>query len=644
MKKLLMAFIFCSLNGWSAGPALIPVPAEMTVNDDAASVPAVLTYTVCPKEAAGAVAFFNRMGKNIPISARQGNQASLQMKADTTLGAEAFSLTVENGQIAITAGGTAGFVYAFSTLIQTAGQTENLNAFTVNDRPETEWRGFMLDSARHFQSSDTILALLDKLAFARINRLHWHLTDNDGWRIESKKFPKLNTISSRVGRYPESERNGFYTVEEIHRVLDRAAELGITVYPEIDMPGHAAAFVEAYPEFLCPTNRDRVSVSERISNRDWTEILCIANPNLFPFLAEILDEVLTIFRNPEYFHMGGDEVPLGIWAKCPLCSEKMKKNDLTEKELLVVFLKQYASYLEEKGITPIYWCEYPNLKISDHAIAQVWRAYVGRSYLTQSLNAGIRTLNAAGDYAYFDYPQYAGTCKSAWMPVLSLKKVYNHNFRPSALNRNKNLFVGGACTLWTEEVNESSLDEMLFPRLFAFSEQMWTAKKKKNFAAFEKRLQTLTPVILKTGITPAQTPSRERLQNSVNASVTTSLKHKNSTYPEYAVNGRDADAFVSASAPKNGDFFSVRWNEPQNAKDNRLQIISGGFFIHDTPNGRIEDGTPVSVLYEGSATPVKVGEFEKGIADCAVNGAILEVRIDFLNEDQAVSINEISVK
>lgn len=634
----------CSLNGWSVGPSLIPVPAEMTVNDGTASVPSVLTYDACPEEAAGAVAFFNRMGKNIPISARQGSPATLEIKTDPAWGPETFSLTVGDGQVTVTAGGTAGFVYAFSALIQTAGQPENLSTFTLNDRPETEWRGFMLDSARHFQSAETVLALLDKLAFARINRLHWHLTDNDGWRIESKKFPKLNTISSRIGRYPESERNGFYTVEEIHRVLDRAAELGITVYPEIDMPGHAAAFVEAYPEFLCPTNRDRVSVSERVSNRDWTEILCIANPDLFPFLTEILDEVLTTFRNPEYFHMGGDEVPLGIWAKCPLCSEKMKKENLTEKELLVVFLKQYAAYLEGKGITPIYWCEYPTLKISDNAIAQVWRAYVGRSYLLQSLNAGIRTLNAAGDYAYFDYPQYNGSSKSAWMPVLPLKKVYNYNFRPSSLNRNKHLFVGGACTLWTEEVNENSLDEMLFPRLFAFSEQMWTPKNKKNFSGFEKRLRLLTPVILKTGIALAQEPSRERLQNSVKASVTTSLKYKNSTYPEYAVNGRDADAFVSNAAPKAGDYFEVRWNEPQSAKKNLLQIISGGFFIHDTPNGRIDDGTPVSVFYEGAETPVKVGEFKKGIADCTVTAPVIGVRIDFRDEDQAVSINEIAVK
>lgn len=643
MKKLITAILFCSLNGWANPPALIPAPAETEIHEGRASVPAVLTYSECPREASGAVAFLNRIGEKIPVSARKGTPASLHLKTDAGMGPEAYTLTVTDGEVSVTAGGTAGFVYAFSALIQAAGQPEEIPAFTVRDRPETEWRGFMLDSARHFQSIDTVIGLLDKLAFARINRLHWHLTDNDGWRIESRKFPKLNTVSSRVGRYPESERNGFYTFEEIARVSDRAAELGITVYPEIDMPGHAAALVEAYPELLCPSNRDRVPVSEKISNRDWTDILCVANPDLFPFLTEILDEVLTAFRHPEYFHMGGDEVPLGIWAACPLCSEKMNRENLSEKDLLTHFLKQYASYLEEKGVTPIYWCEYPTQKISDNAIAQVWRAYVGRTYLKQSLKAGIRTLNAAGDYAYFDYPQFKGTAKSAWMPVLSLKKVYTYNFRPSATAPGKDLFMGGACTLWTEEVNQDSIDEMIFPRLFAFSEQMWTPKNKKNFARFGKRLEILSPVIEKTGISQGKAPSREALQKAVPATVATSLNFKNSNYPEYAVNGRDADAFVSAFAPKAGDYFSVRLKEP--AVGNRLQIISGGFFIYDTPNGRIDDGTTVSVSYEGrEKSPVVIGSFRDGIADCLIEAPVREVRIDFRNEDQPVSVNEIIVK
>lgn len=643
MKRFGVVILFCALNGWTVGPALIPAPAETETDGQTANIPTVLIYRECPKEASGAVAFFNRMGKEIPVSAQRGSRASLGMHTDTDLNAEFFTLSVADGQVTITAGGTAGFVYAFAALLQAAGQSGNTEDFTIKDRPETPWRGFMLDSARHFQSIETILNLLDKLAFVRINRFHWHLSDNDGWRIESRKFPKLNAVSSRVGRYPESERNGFYTIEEIHRVLDRAAELGITVYPEIDLPGHAAAFVEAYPEFLCPTNRERVSVREKISNRDWTEILCVANPELFPFLTEILDEVLQIFRNPEYFHMGGDEVPLGIWARCPICSKKMKDENLSERELLVTFLKQYAAYLEDKGVTPIYWCEYPDLKISEHAIAQVWRAYVGRSYLTRSLRAGIRTLNAAGDYAYLDYPQFKGTCKSAWMPVLPLKKVYTYNFRPSGLTPNKELFVGGACTLWTEEINENSIDEMLFPRLFAFSEQMWTAKKQKNFTDFENRLNRLTPVFQKTGIRSAQPPSQESLRNSVPATVSTSLKHKNSTYPEYAVNGRDADAFVSAGIPKTGDYFSVRWNEP--VKGSRLQIISGGFFIYDTPNGRIDDGTTVSVCYDGREdNPIEIGSFQNGIADCEIEAPVREVRIAFQNEDQPVSVNEIYIK
>lgn len=643
MKKIITAVLFCSLNGWAAAPALIPLPAEITVGGGTSSVPAVLIYTECPKEASGAVAFFNRMGKEIPVSAQKGSPASLFIKTGTGMEPEAFSLAVADGKVTVEAGGTAGFVYAFSALIQTVGQGKETQSFTVIDRPETEWRGFMLDSARHFQSADTILNLLDKLAFVRINRFHWHLTDNDGWRIESRKFPKLNTVSSRVGRYPESERNGFYTVEEIHRILDRAAELGITVYPEIDMPGHAAALVEAYPELLCPTNRDRVPVSEKISNRDWTEILCIANPDLFPFLTAVWDEVLTIFRHPEYFHMGGDEVPPGIWTVCPLCSRKMKEDNLSEKELLTYFLRQYASYLEEKGVTPIYWCEYPTQKISSHAVAQVWRAYVGRSHLNRSLTTGIRTLNATGDYAYFDYPQFKGTAKSAWMPVLPPEKVYKYKVRPSAPTPNKELFMGGACTLWTEEVNEDSIDEMIFPRLFAFSEQMWTPKNKKNFGYFEDRLAALAPVIEKTGISFGKKPSREALREAIPATVVTSLKFKNSSYPEYAVNGRDADAFVSAAAPRNGDYFSVRWNEP--VKGSRLQIISGGFFIYDTPNGRIDDGTTVSVCYDGEdGNPVGVGSFRNGIVDCEIKAPVREVRIDFRNEDQPVSVNEIIVK
>ena len=642
MKKIVFLLIFCaSAAVWAAEPALIPRPTEAVSGGGEARLPSALVYGSCPQEAESAAAFYNRMGKGLQTSMSAGTGANLELTADASLGAEAYTLAVEDGRVRIAAGGKAGFVYAFSALLQLQGLKPS-EAVSVSDAPFQPWRGFMLDSARHFQSAETVLALLDKLAFSRINRLHWHLSDNDGWRIESRKYPKLNEIASNVGRYPESERNGFYTVEEIHRVLDRAAELGITVYPEIDLPGHAAAFVEAYPEFLCPTNPSPVPVKERLSNAAWTEILCVANPDLFPFLTGVLDEVIEIFRNPEYFHMGGDEVPLGIWEKCPLCSEKMKAEGLGEKELLTAFLKQYAAYLEGKGITPVYWCEYPSLKISDRAIAQVWRAFVGKSYLKKSLKAGIRTLNACGDYAYLDYPEYPGMCKSAWMPLLPLKKVYNYPYLPSALTPNRDLFIGGACTMWTEEINEEAVDETLFPRLFAVSEQLWTEKSLKNFKNFEARLNTLRPVFAAVGIGLSEPPSREKLRSEIRATVECDVAFANNTWPEYAVNGRDADAFVSASAPKEGQSFTVIYDEPKHGS--LLQIISGGFFIHDAQNGRIDDGTPVFILTSPDGEWTQTASFEKGIAEAEVTAPVYGVRIGFLNEDERISVNEIVIK
>ena len=641
MKKILLLLIFCSSSVGASEPALVPRPAEIVSGNGDAQLPAALVYGSCPQEAESAVAFYNRMGKGLQSSMEAGSEVNLELTVDASLGAEAYTLTAAGDRVQIAAADKAGFVYAFSSLLQLQGLklSESVN---VSDAPFQPWRGFMLDSARHFQSVETVLALLDKLAFSRINRFHWHLSDNDGWRIESKKYPKLNEIASNVGRYPESERNGFYTVEEIHRVLDRAAELGITVYPEIDFPGHAAAFVEAYPEFLCPTNSNSVPAKERLSNANQTEILCIANPDLFPFLTGILDEVIEIFRKPEYFHMGGDEVPLGIWEKCPLCSEKMKVEGLGEKELLAAFLKQYATYLEEKDITPIYWCEYPSLKISDRAIAQVWRASVGKSYLKKSLKAGIRTLNACGDYAYLNYPEYPGMCKSAWMPLLPLKKVYNYAYLPSTLTPNRDLFIGGACTMWTEEINEEAIDEMLFPRLFAVSEQLWTKKDRKNFKNFETRLNSLRPVFAAVGIRLSEPPSREKLQAEINATVECDAAFANTTWPEYAVNGRDADAFVSASAPKEGQSFTVIYNEPR--QGSLLQIISGGFFIHDAQNGRIDDETPVFILTSRNGEWKQTALFKKGIAETEAAAPIYGVKIEFQNEDERISVNEIIIK
>lgn len=641
MRFLFPLMLFLSLNGATYGTSfnLIPQPSIFNEGKNSINLPLKLIANEIPAEAKNCVDFFNRLGREIQAQISLGSPHNLSFKLDNSLQSEEFRLEAHSQRLVLRAKDSAGFLYGCGTLLQILLQ-QPTKEFTLSHRPYKPWRGFMLDSARHFQKVDSILTLLDKLALFQINRFHWHLSDNDGWRIESKVFPLLNSVSSQSGRPLESERNGFYTTKEIHAVLKRAKELNITVIPEIDLPGHAAALVEAYPHLLCSTNKNHPPVSQRISNRDWKQILCVGNPSLWNFLKPLLEEVLTIFQNPTYFHMGGDEVPFGIWSGCPTCSKEMEKKGLSEREFLVDFLKEYAALLEERGTTPIYWCEFPDLKISPRAIAQIWRGRISSEHLRTALDCGIRCINSAGDYAYFDYPDFPAMSRSAWMPILPLKKVYTYPYEAPENKNNDELLLGGECVLWTEEVNEAEIDKRLFPRLLAFSEQMSSLPQQRHFNAFQKRLKALAPAFEVLGIEFSQKPSRKQLQNSLKATVKSSLPSFRSCYPEYAINGLDADAFVSRRAPKESDFFIISWKEAQPAK--KLEIISGGFFIFDTPNGRIDDGTPVTITFEDGSTTTT--SFKKGVVEQTLSGKVKTIQIDFKNEDEAISINEVILK
>ena len=318
-------------------------------------------------------------------SVKTGQEGDIVFTPDTTLKAEAYTLCVTPKRIDITAADARGYFYALQSLRQMLppaieGNTQkeedwSIPAVTIKDEPRFGYRGYMLDVARYFLPKEDVLRLIDCIALLKINRLHLHLTDDNGWRLEIKKYPRLTEVGAwRVDRsdltFPERRNpkpgeptpiGGFYTQEDMKEIIRYAAERQIEVIPEIDIPAHSNAALASYPEYACPTVKDFIGVLPGLGGYNSEIIFCAGNDKTYAFLQDILDEVMTLFPS-RYVHLGGDEARKTHWGKCPLCQARIRREHLADTEALQgYFMGRMSDYVRSKGKEVIGWDELDRL-------------------------------------------------------------------------------------------------------------------------------------------------------------------------------------------------------------------------------------------------------------------------------------------
>ena len=441
------------------------------------------------------------------------SRTGINFVVDPALAPEEYSLVVNRKAVIIKASALNGFIYAIQTVKQmlpeeifsdSLDQDEDwkLKCVVIKDAPRFAYRGMHLDVSRHFWSVDEVKRYLDVMQVHKLNRFHWHLTDDQGWRIEIKKYPRLTEKGAvrketLVGHLQPKDNvfDGtpygeglFYTQDQIREVVAYAAARGITVIPEIDLPGHMVAALACYPELGCTSGPYEVWPMWGVAD----DVLCPGNEKTFEFIENVLSEVADLFPS-EYIHIGGDECPKVRWEKCPKCQARIKALGLEadERHSAEYFLQSYVTerveaFLATRGKRIIGWDEILEGKLAQDATVMSWRGISGGLEAARLGHDAIMTPNS---YLYFDYYQSDNQdaeplAIGGYLPV---SKVYSYEpFEEGMTEEEKSHIIGVQANLWTEYITtESQLEYMLLPRLAALSEVQWCQPQNKNWERFE---------------------------------------------------------------------------------------------------------------------------------------------------------------
>lgn len=401
-----------------------------------------------------------------------------------------YEIEIKDGNLSVKYSDEQGKFYAEKTLLQLKNSGEKIPDCIIKDSPLFSHRGFMLDPCRHFLTVKEIKKIIDAAAYLKMNVFHWHLSDDQGFRIESKKFPLLNEIgsyrkNSLFGRTNERKpHGGFFTHEEIKDIVKYCTERHIDVIPEIDLPGHTIAIIASYPELSCRKEKIDVCMKQGI----FPEILCAGNEKVYEFLFELLDEIIPLFPS-EYFHIGGDEVPKKNWKNCECCNKKIREESLKNfDELQGYFMNRIEKFLLSRNKTPIMWNDtLKSRKInSKTTVIQHWLH--DKKIMEDFIADGGKYIESDFFHFYSDYPYH----------MTPLKKVYDFE-----AVKTKNL-LGIETPAWSEYIRDfDKLSFMLFPRICAVAEIGWTKNENKNYERFYENLKYLYSYFKSQGINPA---------------------------------------------------------------------------------------------------------------------------------------------
>jgi hexosaminidase len=444
------------------------------------------------------------------LAAKAPKSNYIKFEVDPLFHKEAYKLDVNTNGITITANGNAGFIYGLETirqLLPAAIESKYANTsakwqipnMTIVDEPRFQWRGLMLDLSRHFFDKNYILSTIDRLAMHKMNVLHLHLVDDQGWRIEIKKYPKLTEVgawrvdqenlswNARLVTNPDQKGTygGFLTQEELKEIVKYAASKNIEVIPEIEMPAHVSSAIAAYPELACFDQRIGVP-----SGGLWpiTDIYCAGKETTFEFLQNVLDEVMTVFPS-KYIHIGGDEATKTNWEKCPHCQKRMKDEGLKNvHELQSYFVKRMEKYINSKGKRLIGWDEILEGGLAPEATVMSWRGTKGGTEAAAQGHDVIMTPESPCYFNFYQGPQNEEPLAfDAYNP---LNKVYEFDpVVPTMTVAEANHVLGGQANLWAEHLaGPKDSEYMIFPRLAALSEVLWSSKENRNWNDFSTRL------------------------------------------------------------------------------------------------------------------------------------------------------------
>jgi hexosaminidase len=437
----------------------------------------------------------------------------IAFKIDENLADEGYELTITEDKILICAKNTTGWFYGTQTLMQLCSYNADFSKYekqltlkevTIKDAPNFKWRAFMLDEARYFKGMEQVKLLLDEMAFLKMNVFHWHLVDDQGWRIEIKKYPKLTEIGSKrkstqIGPLQwespiqsAEPHEGFYTQEEIKEIIKYAKDRHITIVPEIEMPGHSTAAIASYPWLGTSKKETEVPIKFGVGK----DVFDVTNERTNQFLKDVLEEVMALFPS-EVIHIGGDEVKYNHWKSSESVQKYMKEKNLaTPADLQVYFTNNISKYLESKGRRMMGWNEImghnlheyqdkndtkTSQKLAEKSIVHFWKGDV--KLAETAARNGYEIVNSLHNFTYLDY-----TYKN-----LPLSKVYSFDPIPEKLDEKyHDKIIGLGCQMWGEWIpTNGDMHYRVFPRIAAYAEIGWTAKKRKDFTFFKTALKNL---------------------------------------------------------------------------------------------------------------------------------------------------------
>ncbi len=486
---------------------VIPEPSSLEVRDGSFMLsPRSAIVATSPEAASVAETVAGKIrqstGYAIPVKGKKGDIV-LVLDQSQDIPAEGYRLSVTPKKVTATASTPAGLYYALQSFLQLLPpEIESLSAVNgirweapcveIEDAPRFAWRGFHIDPCRHFLSVEDVKKQIDILSEYKINTMHWHLTDDQGWRIEIKKYPKLTEVGAWRTEFDGSVHGGFYTKDEIRDVVAYAAERFVTVVPEIEMPGHAISAIRAYPELSC--NKEVVRTFYTWGTPDIS--LCVGSERVFEFLEDVIAEVVELFPS-EYIHIGGDECRKNRWETCPACQARIKAEGIVaddeftaEEKLQSYAVHRMEEILLKYGRKLVGWDEILEGGLTPGATVMSWRGEDGGKKAAMAGHEVIMTPSKEG--MYFDH--FQGDPKIEPVSIgnyTTLEKVYFYNPVPAELSENgKASFVKGVqCNNWSEYIYSPSHREyMLFPRAFALAEIAWCPAENKDFPAFCKRV------------------------------------------------------------------------------------------------------------------------------------------------------------
>lgn len=517
----LLFLILLSITTYAQELNIIPQPVKMVRTTGTFLLSSKTQLLVTDEEEKASAAFFNDYLKRYygfslkTVSKASSNFIRLSTKRfiRPPENEGRYTLNVTPTSVAVEGDTYQGTFYGVQSLIQLLpvqpSASLKLPGVSITDQPRFRYRGLHLDVCRHFYDVDFIKKYIDYIALHKMNYFHWHLTDDQGWRIEIKKYPRLTEVGgcrngTIIGRYPGTGNDsirycGYYTQEQIKEVIKYAAERYITIIPEIEMPGHASAAIAAYPQLSCfpeeSTKRPAKSPwwsgdsTGKQVQQTWgvfEDVFC-PSEYTFSFLEDVLDEVIDLFPSP-YIHIGGDECPKKSWQRSSFCQQLIKEKGLKdEHELQSYFIQRMEKYVNSKGRKIIGWDEILEGGLAPNATVMSWRGEKGGIAAASQDHDVIMTPSS---HVYFDYKQNSKSDSVTIGGYNHLEKVYLYEPVPAQLPAGKEKYILGAqANLWTEYIkNTSKVEYMIFPRLSALSEVLWSPKGSRNYKNFEKRL------------------------------------------------------------------------------------------------------------------------------------------------------------